>query len=64
MKPKELKKGIYVADFRFDEGLRIRDEFVSPCLNSKSGGGFSREIFLLIVDEDQRSNEKRMDGSE
>lgn len=58
MKLMELKKGKYVADYRYDEGLRVRQDFVSPCLQAKSGGGLPHDILLIIVNEDKRSDQE------
>lgn len=34
----ELAPGLYVADFRNDEGIRIREEFICPTLTAHGGG--------------------------
>lgn len=34
-----LKCGQYIGDFRYDEGFRIREDNVCPCLSSHAGGG-------------------------
>ena len=52
---KELAPGLYVADFRGDEGIRIREEFICPSLTTHSGGGVRHERLLIEVvadDED------------
>lgn len=28
---------IYIADYRYDEGLRIRKDGIAPCLNTVGG---------------------------
>lgn len=58
----KLNRGGYVADYRFDEGIRIREEFISPCLTSSltdSGDKLdNNSIFLVIVNEDKRSDQE------
>ena len=51
--------GYYIGDYRFDEGVRIRDDFISPCLCSNTTGrGISTMILLIEVDdENQERNE-------
>lgn len=59
----QLSRGGYVADFRYDEGLRIRDEFVSPCLKSTlNGKDISTSILLIIVDETEGTEERNICG--
>lgn len=38
--------GIYVADYRYDEGIRIRDEFISPTLCANHD---QRDIARMIL---------------
>lgn len=53
----ELAPGLYIADFREDEGVRIREEFICPTLTTHSGGGIVHERLLIEVsDEDQASD--------
>jgi hypothetical protein len=65
----QLSRGGYVADFRKDEGLRIRKEFISPCLtsslkDSKQELTYGQDcILLVIVDEDQTSDKDRIHRS-
>lgn len=40
-----------IADYRSDEGLRIRDRLISPTITAHSGGGLPHEILLLIMDK-------------
>ena len=42
-----------MADYRFDEGIRIRDDFISPCLCSNTTGrGISTMVLLIeVIDE-------------
>lgn len=50
-----LGGGKYIADFRYDEGIRVREEFISPTLvkSQRDGdGGLSNQIFLIEVNED------------
>lgn len=37
-KLKDLSVGQYIADYRYDEGIRIREEFICPTLTAKRGG--------------------------
>lgn len=57
---KNLKPGKYVADYRYDEGIRIRDSFVSPTLTLKLGGGgtegLSSPVYLIEVLENDEEN--------
>lgn len=46
-----LKSGQYIGDFRYDEGFRIREEDVCPCLSSHSGGGISNMPMILIIED-------------
>lgn len=53
---RDLKKltrgGQYIADFRFDEGIRIREDGNSPCLCSNNiGSALSTSVFLIEVTE-------------
>lgn len=52
---KKLRGGQYIADFRYDEGIRIREEFVSPTLISNqaidNNDGLSKKIFLIMITE-------------
>ena len=47
--------GQYAADYRFDEGLRIRDEGECPCIPShqyrEADGCLSGVIFIIEVRE-------------
>lgn len=45
--------GWYVADFRYDEGLRMRDEFISPCLfaDYDTGPNPSKKLLLVMVED-------------
>lgn len=51
---KELRGGQYVADFRYDEGIRVREEFVSPTLTKslREDGSISNCLILIEVKED------------
>lgn len=52
---KLLRGGVYVMDFRFDEGVRVRDEFISPTLTrnisrySETDNCISGVVFLVEV---------------
>lgn len=53
----ELAPGLYIADFRNDEGIRIREEFICPTLTAHGGGGIAHERLLIeVIDEDQASD--------
>lgn len=49
-----------MADFRRDEGVRIRDEFISPCLTASLQGDagqlFKHGDFVLYIEV--KDNEK------
>ena len=51
---------IYLADFRFDTGIRIRPEPISPTLtcNLRSGGGMSNGIYLIEVEDEDTTSDK------
>lgn len=54
-----LKCGQYIGDFRYDEGFRIREDNVCPCLSSHAGVGVSNMPMILIIedsDEDKASD--------
>lgn len=57
-KLKKLKPGKYIADFRYDEGIRIRNSFISPTLTRKRDGGgtqgLSESIYLIEVYDDEK----------
>lgn len=40
-----LPEGTYIADFRYDEGFRVRDDGVCPCLSTPTGGGSFADDF-------------------
>lgn len=53
-----MRGGDYVADFRYDEGIRIRDDNICPCLSTPTGGGISQMLLVIeVIDEDQKPNE-------
>lgn len=52
---KDLPPGLYVADYRGDEGIRIREDFICPTLSSHTGGGVRHDKLLIVVtDEDTK----------
>lgn len=57
-----LNRGLYVGDFRYDCGLRIRDTFISPTLtrnNRGPGEGLSSSVLIIeVTDESEECNEK------
>lgn len=51
-----LRGGQYIADYRYDEGIRIREEFVSPTLTKSHRDceeSLSTTIFLIEVKENE-----------
>ena len=46
---KGLPDGIYAADFRHDEGVRIRAQCISPCLVTKGGRSISGNPLCITV---------------
>lgn len=51
----DLPPGLYVADYRGDEGIRIREDFICPTLTAHNGGGIGNEKLLIVVtDEDTK----------
>ena len=50
---KNIRGGQYIADFRYDEGIRIREEFIAPTLvkSQREDGSLSSVIFLIEVKE-------------
>ncbi len=49
----DLAPGLYIADFREDEGVRIREVFICPTLTTHSGGGIVHERLLIEVTSDE-----------
>ena len=52
--------GCYVGDFRYDEGVRIREDFIAPCLTLSSGKEKSLSGMVLLIevrDEKVKSEE-------
>lgn len=47
---KNLQQGIYICDMRYDEGIRIRWDFISPCLHTLQGGLLSNIPMILQID--------------
>src|SRR5699024_9764515 len=60
-------KGVLAADYRYDEGFRIREEGISPCLTanmssmSGSNNGFSNNIYAILTPDriEKRQNGRR-----
>src|SRR5699024_10395571 len=60
-------KGVLAADYRYDEGFRIREEGISPCLTanmssmSGSNNGFSNNIYAILTPDriKKRQNDRR-----
>src|SRR5699024_5456039 len=60
-------KGVLAADYRYDEGFRIREEGISPCLTanmssmSGSNNGFSNNIYAILTPDriEKRKNGRR-----
>lgn len=61
----KLRGGCYVADFRYDEGIRVREDAISPCLcSSKNGKDLSTSILLIeVINENQELNNNGLLGS-
>src|SRR5699024_4234715 len=61
-------KGVLAADYRYDEGFRIREEGISPCLTanmssmSGSNNGFSNNIYAILTPDriEKRQNGRRL----
>ena len=61
---KKLRGGYYGADFRFDEGIRVREEGVFPCLCSSMNGEISKCILLIeVINENQEPDNNGLLGS-
>lgn len=45
-----LVVGQYVADFRYDEGIRVREEFVSPTLTKSLRETESISNCLILIE--------------
>ena len=43
----EVPKGRYLADFRYDDGLRIRKDLIWPCLTTKTSTSISGTPLLI-----------------
>ena len=61
---RDIKKinrgGLYFADFRYDEGVRVREEAICPTLcRAKDGRTISNTILLIEItdDKDNQCNE-------
>ena len=64
---KHLNRGGYVADFRLDEGIRIREDFISPCLQASlkhNRNELTNCILYIEVYEDQERDKERLYRSE
>ena len=47
---KNIGGGCYIADYRFDEGIRINDDGICPCLcASRDMRTISNSLFLIEV---------------
>ncbi len=61
---KDLRKlkrgGYYVGDFRYDEGVRIREDYISPCLCASNGNdkGLSGMVLLIEVRNEKTKSEE------
>ena len=62
---KKLRGGCYIADFRHDEGIRVREDAISPCLcSSQNGRDLSTSILLIeVINENQELNNNGLLGS-
>lgn len=52
-----LPEGTYIADFRYDEGFRVRDDGVCPCLSTPTGGGVSQMILVIEVTDENKASD-------
>lgn len=52
-----LPNGHYVGDYRYDEGFRVREDNIVPCLHTPTGGGVS-QMTLAIEVTDVKDDEK------
>lgn len=48
---------VMIADFRADEGLRIRENGLCPCLHDIQGGWITNIPIVILIDEDTERNE-------
>lgn len=56
-----LRGGYYGADFRFDEGIRVREEDCFPCLCASMNGEISKCILLIeVIDENKEPDNDRV----
>lgn len=46
-----LTDGLYIGDCRYDEGFRIREDNVSPCISTLTGGAITNIPILVEVDD-------------
>ena len=65
---RDLKKlhrgGCYVGDFRYDEGVRIREDFISPCLTARNGcnkGISGMVLYVEVADGREEDSSKERD---
>lgn len=42
--------GQYVADFRYDENVRIREDFISPCLTARQSDAKDLTKMILLIE--------------
>ena len=57
-----LQVGQYIADFRSDEGVRIREGNISPCITTPTGGGVSHMILIIeVLDESTKRDKTGLD---
>lgn len=59
------RKSVGIADFRHDEGIRVREDAISPCLcSSQNGRDLSTSILLIeVINENQELNNNGLLGS-
>ena len=56
---KSLRPGVYVADIRADEGVRVRKDFISPCLHTPQGGAETTLPMVIEVEKVGYENKQR-----
>lgn len=54
---------IYIGDIRADEGLRIRDDGMCPCLH-RVGGGLLTNVPVIVVHEGRTIRARRLTPKE
>lgn len=55
--------GCYVGDFRYDEGIRIREDFISPCLTTHNSltSLSGMVLYVEVADGREKDTSKERD---